>query len=101
MSDMCPAVSSIGSKGATLSGELGLQALCLALGQPESDDELPGKSGGMLLPGGSLVIKLLEGEESQGFIKLCKGRFQQLSWLHPKATRSMSKEIHFINKGWE
>jgi hypothetical protein len=36
-----------------------------------------------------------------GFIKLCKGRFQQLSWLHPKATRSMSKEIHFINKGWE
>jgi len=101
MSDMCPAVSSIGSKDATLSGELGLQALCLALGQPESDDELPGKSGGMLLPGGSLVIKLLEGEESQGFIKLCKGRFQQLSSRHPKATRSMSKEIHFINKGWE
>jgi 23S rRNA U2552 (ribose-2'-O)-methylase RlmE/FtsJ len=99
MSDMCPAVSSIGSKDATLSGELGLQALCLALGQPESDDELPGKSGGMLLPGGSLVIKLLEGEESQGFIKLCKGRFQQLSWLRPKATRSTSREIYFIGKG--
>jgi 23S rRNA U2552 (ribose-2'-O)-methylase RlmE/FtsJ len=35
-----------------------------------------------------------------GFIKLCKARFQQLSWLHPKATQSMSKEIYFINKGW-
>jgi 23S rRNA U2552 (ribose-2'-O)-methylase RlmE/FtsJ len=98
VSDMCPAVSGIGSKDAALSGELGLQALHLALGQPESDDELPGRSGGILLPGGSLVIKLLEGEESQAFIKLCKGRFQQLSWLHPKATWSMSKEIYFINK---
>jgi hypothetical protein len=37
---MCPAVSGIGSKDAALSGELGLQALHLALGQPESDDEL-------------------------------------------------------------
>jgi hypothetical protein len=35
---MCPAVSGIGSKDAALSGELGLQALHLALGQPESDD---------------------------------------------------------------
>ncbi len=66
MSDMCPAVSSIGSKDATLSGELGLQALHLALGQPESDNELPGRTGGILLPRGSLVIKLLEGEENQG-----------------------------------
>jgi len=56
MSDMCPAVSSIGSKDATLSGELGLQALHLALGQPESDDELPGRSSGILLQGGSLFI---------------------------------------------
>jgi hypothetical protein len=29
---MCPAISSIGSKDATLSGELGLQALHLAQG---------------------------------------------------------------------
>jgi hypothetical protein len=40
--------------------------LHLALGQPESDNELPGRTGGILLPRGSLVIKLLEGEENQG-----------------------------------
>ncbi len=33
VSDMCLAVSGIGSKDAALSGELGLQALHLALGQ--------------------------------------------------------------------
>jgi hypothetical protein len=70
---MCPAVSGIGSKDAALSGELGLQALHLALGQPESDDELPGRSGGILLPGGSLVIKLLEGEESRGMYCFAPG----------------------------
>ncbi len=73
VSDMCPAVSGIGSKDAALSGELGLQALHLALGQPESDDELPGRSGGILLPGGSLVIKLLEGEESRGMYCFAPG----------------------------
>ncbi len=78
VSDMCPAVSGIGSKDAALSGELGLQALHLALGQPESDDELPGRSGGILLPGGSLVIKLLEGEESQGMYCFVPGF--QLYW---------------------
>jgi hypothetical protein len=39
--------------------------LHLALGQSESSDAIP-DSGGILLPGGSLIIKLLEGEESQG-----------------------------------
>lgn len=62
---MCPSVSGIGSKDAALSAELGMCALHLALGQSEVDDSIP-ETGGILLPGGSLVIKLLEGEESQG-----------------------------------
>lgn len=65
LSDMCPSVSGIGSKDAALSGELGLRALHLALGESESEDGIP-ETGGILLPGGNLVIKLLEGEESQG-----------------------------------
>jgi len=98
LSDMCPSVSGLAEKDAALSGELGLCALHLALGQSESSDAIP-DSGGILLPGGSLIIKLLEGEESQGFIKICKGRFRQLCWLRPKATRSTSREIYFIGKG--
>jgi 23S rRNA U2552 (ribose-2'-O)-methylase RlmE/FtsJ len=65
LSDMCPSVSGLAEKDAALSGELGLCALHLALGQSESSDAIP-DSGGILLPGGSLIIKLLEGEESQG-----------------------------------
>jgi 23S rRNA U2552 (ribose-2'-O)-methylase RlmE/FtsJ len=65
VSDMCPSVSGDRSKDAALSAELGMCALHLALGQSEADDSIP-ETGGILLPGGSLVIKLLEGEESQG-----------------------------------
>ncbi len=65
VSDMCPSVSGDKSKDAALSAELGMCALHLALGQSETDNSVP-ETGGILLPGGSLVIKLLEGEESQG-----------------------------------
>lgn len=112
LSDMCPPVSGIGSKDAALSGELGFKALKLALGgricKHENgdayDDQSELESGGqgeqgLLLPGGSLVIKLLEGKESQGFPKFCKGRFKSTSWLRPKATRPTSREIYFIAKG--
>lgn len=45
-------------------------ALHLALGQSEVDDSIP-ETGGILLPGGSIVIKLLEGEDSQGTCQYC------------------------------
>lgn len=111
LSDMCPSVSGIGSKDAALSSELGLKALRLAVGSRikyASADGCDGQFGlerccdgehGLLLPGGSLVIKLLEGEESQGFPKLCKRIFKSTAWLRPKATRPTSREIYFIAKG--
>ncbi|KAI5084382.1 hypothetical protein GOP47_0000551 [Adiantum capillus-veneris] len=112
LSDLCPPVSGIGSKDAALSNELGLKALRLAVGgrlkyqNGESDDNNQSEvrhgcqgEHGVLLPGGSLVIKLLEGEESQGFPKLCKGMFKSTAWLRPKATRPTSREIYFIAKG--
>lgn len=70
ISDMCPSVSGVGSKDAALSAELGMCALHLALGQSEVDDSIP-ETGGILLPGGSIVIKLLEGEDSQGTFQYC------------------------------
>lgn len=78
LSDMCPAVSGITTKDAALSIELGMRALSLAVGQAvlptlgDCHEELPegpaseANDGGVLLPGGNLVIKLLESEDVQG-----------------------------------
>ena len=65
---MCPSVSGIGSRDAALSGELGLKVLQLALGRINDDESEFDhfQENRLLLPGGSLVIKLLEGQESQG-----------------------------------
>ncbi|XP_024534246.1 uncharacterized protein LOC9642160 isoform X1 [Selaginella moellendorffii] len=120
LSDMCPSVSGIGFKDATLSAELGSRALELALGfHPDDERDSTKKVNGLLVPSGSLVIKLLEGEESQGkriccsifrplshvvlvhvgFPDYCNKYFRSVSWLRPKASRSTSREIYLIAKG--
>nr|CAD1822100.1 unnamed protein product [Ananas comosus var. bracteatus] len=113
LSDMCPAVSGITTKDAALSCELGMRAISLAVGKlntpnlsnntviekflsitdPDPDED------GVLRRGGNLVIKFLENEDVQGFGKLCKLKFKNVSWLRPKATRSCSKEIYLICQG--
>lgn len=100
LSDMCPPVSGIHTKDTALSCELGTRALTLALGEIDLE-EAHGYAQcdaceGMLQPRGSLVIKFLECEESQGFPKICKKHFRKISWLRPKATRSSSREIYLI-----
>jgi len=76
---MCPLVSGIKTKDAALSAELGMRALDLAVGgncvQQDSEvKELVDNSSqsedskGILLPGGNLVIKLLESEDMQGLL---------------------------------
>ncbi|KNA25072.1 hypothetical protein SOVF_009870 [Spinacia oleracea] len=110
LSDMCPLVSGIKTKDAALSAELGMRALDLAVGSAvlaqEEDDEHETKEEadteddkGILLPGGNLVIKLLEGEDMQEFGQMCKPLFKKASWLRPKATRSSSREIYLICQG--
>ncbi|XXG54562.1 hypothetical protein AAC387_Pa03g2409 [Persea americana] len=111
LSDMCPAVSGITTKDAALSIELGMRALSLAVGQAvlptlgDCHEELPegpaseANDGGVLLPGGNLVIKLLESEDVQGFSQICKLQFKKASLLRPKATRSSSREIYLICQG--
>ncbi|KAI8571627.1 hypothetical protein RHMOL_Rhmol01G0134400 [Rhododendron molle] len=81
LSDMCPLVSGISIKDAALSAELGMGALDLAIGsgalsdidtndvnrEGQSDGSASGSNdGGVLRPGGHLVIKLLESEDLKG-----------------------------------
>ncbi|KAJ7519186.1 hypothetical protein O6H91_10G101900 [Diphasiastrum complanatum] len=117
LSDMCPAVSGIATRDSALSAELGRRALDFSLGHflENDDDETANKRHkegfdgaqhqeekfGILLPGGNVIIKLLEGEESQGIFQLCKGHFKLCTWFRPKATRSSSREIYLIGKGRE
>lgn len=80
LSDMCPLVSGITTTDAALSAELGMRALEVAvgrsaLGHMDGDIQMDGQSKpsacasdeeGVLRPGGHLVIKLLESEDTQG-----------------------------------
>lgn len=106
LSDMCPSVSGISSRDAALSAELGLCTLKLAFSENpdeilQEEDTLPPLTSkeGLLLPEGSIVIKLLEGEDSSEFLQLCKSRFKTATWFRPKATRPTSREIYLICKG--
>ncbi|KMT18341.1 hypothetical protein BVRB_2g024980 [Beta vulgaris subsp. vulgaris] len=108
LSDMCPLVSGIKTKDAALSAELGMRALDLAVGssalaqgdaEPETKEGAEADDKGILLPGGNLVIKLLESEDMQEFNQICKPLFKKASWLRPKATRSSSREIYLICQG--
>lgn len=80
---MCPLVSGIASRDAALSTELGMRALDLALGsavldhtghnaiqetqQPDSSASTP-DTGRLLKPGGHLIIKILESEDTKGLV---------------------------------
>ncbi|KAF6150326.1 hypothetical protein GIB67_034025 [Kingdonia uniflora] len=113
LSDMCPLVSGIAIKDAALSIELGMRALDLALGgttsalsndhsihvkKPSNTYSYLEDDRGVLLPGGNLVIKLLESEDIKEISQICKPLFGTASWLRPKATRSASREIYLICK---
>lgn len=110
LSDMCPAVSGITTKDAALSIELGMQALSLAVGQSvlptlgDCHEELPegpasdANDGGVLLPGGNLVIKLLESEDVQGGKLFWRNyvilTFTSLHFLKKKTCFSRSSSLH-------
>ncbi|KAI3891702.1 hypothetical protein MKX03_031952 [Papaver bracteatum] len=106
LSDMCPSVSGITTRDAALSVELGTRAVELAVGEGllvpnEGEDASSGDADveGVLRPGGNLVIKLLESEDTKELGDFCKLRFKKASWLRPKATRAASREIYLICQG--
>jgi 23S rRNA (uridine2552-2'-O)-methyltransferase len=51
---------------------------------------------GVLKPGGSLVMKLLQGPGTQEFAQELREYFGKVAWHRPKATRSESKEVFLL-----
>ncbi len=51
---------------------------------------------GVLKPGGSLVMKLLQGPGTQEFAQELRTYFNKVAWHRPKATRSESKEVFLL-----
>ena len=85
LSDMCPATTGSGSLDATRSAVLAEAAVELALGEhgvavsgcnATSEARPPPPNQGVLLPGGALVVKLLEGDggAKQALQAICKAR---------------------------
>ncbi|MBF0300800.1 MAG: RlmE family RNA methyltransferase [Oligoflexia bacterium] len=50
---------------------------------------------------GNIAIKIFEGGDGQNFLKEQKCKFEDFNYLRPKSTRSCSKEIFAIGKGYK
>lgn len=85
LSDMAPKTSGVKIRDQVLSAELCLHALNVAKMH--------------LKPGGSLVVKLFEGEDSDKVRKEIGLAFEQLKHFRPDSTRQESKEIYLIAQG--
>ena len=53
----------------------------------------------VLKPGGSLVIKIFQGEGVDAYGRLVKQHFQTVKWRKPDASRSKSRELYLVAKG--
>jgi 23S rRNA (uridine2552-2'-O)-methyltransferase len=51
---------------------------------------------GVLRPGGSLLMKILQGPGTQEFGQELREYFDKVAWHRPKATRSESKEVFLL-----
>lgn len=82
LSDMAPKTSGIKVRDQAASVELCLRAVELA-------DQ-------MLKPGGNIVLKMLEGEDSQQVTKAVQARFEQIKHHRPESTRTQSSELFLL-----
>ena len=85
LSDMAPKTSGVKVRDQALSAELCLHALEMAKLH--------------LKPGGSLVVKLFEGEDASRVKKEIQTCFRELKLFRPDSTRSASVEIFLIATG--
>jgi 23S rRNA (uridine2552-2'-O)-methyltransferase len=85
LSDMAPKTSGVKVRDQALSADLCLRALTVAR---ES-----------LRPGGSLVVKLFEGEDAESVRNEIGSSFEQLKLFRPDSTRAASSEIYLIATG--
>ncbi len=85
LSDMAPKTSGVKIRDQALSAELCLHALLVAKMH--------------LKPGGSLVVKLFEGEDAEKVRKEIAKDFEALKLFRPESTRAASKEIYLVATG--
>jgi 23S rRNA (uridine2552-2'-O)-methyltransferase len=85
LSDMAPKTSGVKVRDQALSAELCLHALTVAKEH--------------LRPGGSLVVKLFEGEDANHVKKEIQAVFKELKLFRPESTRSASVEIYLVATG--
>lgn len=85
LSDMAPKTSGIRVRDQALSAELCLHALLVAKSH--------------LKAGGSLVVKLFEGEDAQTVRQEIAKEFKELKLFRPESTREASKEIYLVAVG--
>ena len=57
-------------------------------------------AGRWLAPGGALVAKLMQGEGVDAWIKTARGGFDQVSVVKPRASRSESREVYAVARGY-
>ena len=85
LSDMAPKTSGVKVRDQALSADLCLHALAVATQS--------------LRPGGTLVVKLFEGEDAEKVRKEISARFEQLKLFRPESTRTASAEIYLVATG--
>ena len=55
---------------------------------------------GLLRPGGSLVMKIFEGERYPDLLARCRDCFKDVKGFKPKSSRSESREMYIIGQGF-
>lgn len=54
----------------------------------------------VLKPGGTLVVKVFQGEGFDGYLKVLRGAFARVATRKPKASRADSREIYLVATGF-
>ena len=85
ISDMAPATS--GNKHVDSSRSFNLCQAALSIAQ------------NMLMPGGSFVCKIFQGEDFKAFSDAVKGSFNKTKIFKPQSSRKASREIYIIGLG--
>ncbi|NOZ77456.1 MAG: RlmE family RNA methyltransferase [Euryarchaeota archaeon] len=57
-------------------------------------------AGEVLRPGGSILMKQFQGEETPGFFQELKGMFHYAKLAKPRASRDQSAEVYLLGKGY-
>jgi 23S rRNA (uridine2552-2'-O)-methyltransferase len=86
ISDMAPNIS--GVESIDLPRSLYLCELALALARD------------VLKPGGSLIVKLFQGQGSDAYLKDVRSSFHQVKIRKPKASRARSKEVYVVARNF-